>query len=245
MIRQPHAPRFRTLAMSAAVSAWLLAAPFAAALHHDKQDSATLNPNEDPFTLVQPTADVVAARVDKHYNSVHALELSFVERYTNAGIERNEQGRLLLKKPGLMRWEYSHPHGKLFLVDKHFAYSYTPGDAQAQRIPIEKLNDLRSPLRFLLGKTNLAKELDKLTVTYDGGMAILRGVPVGMETTMNQLELTVLPSGTILSMRMQETGGAETRFQFYNENDKVDINKDVFVFTPPANVKVVDGLPPM
>jgi outer membrane lipoprotein carrier protein len=231
--------------MSAAVSVLLLAAPFAAAAHQDKQDSAALNPNEDPFTLVQPSADVVAARVDKHYNSVHGLELSFVERYTGAGIERNEQGRLLLKKPGLMRWEYSRPHGKLFLIDKHFAYSYTPGDAQVQRIPVEKLNDLRSPLRFLLGKTNLAKELDKLTVTYDGGMAILRGVPVGMEKTVSQLELTVLPSGTILSMRMQEIGGAETRFQFYNENDKVDINKDVFVFTPPANVKVVDGLPPM
>ena len=231
--------------MGAAVSAWLLAAPFAAAAHQDKPDAAPLNPNEDPFTLVQPTAEAMAARVDKHYNSVHALELNFVERYTGAGMERDEQGRLLLKKPGLMRWDYSRPHGKLFLIDKHFAYSYTPGDAQAQRIPVDKLNDLRSPLRFLLGKTNLAKELDKLTVTYDGGMAILRGVPVGMEKSMSQLELTVLPTGAILSMRMQETGGAETRFQFYNENDKVDINKDVFVFTPPANVKVVDGLPPM
>ncbi len=62
---------------------------------------------------------------------------------------------------------------------------------------------------------------------------------------MTALDLTVSQDGTILGMRMEETGGAETHFQFYGENDKVSPSKDDFVFTPPAGVKIADGLPPM
>ncbi len=206
---------------------------------------AALDPNTDPFTLVQPTAEAVAANVDKHYNRIHSLQLSFVERYRGMGMERIEQGTLLLKKPGFMRWSYTRPKGKLFIIDKHDAYAYTPGDAQAQRFPVERLDDLRSPLRFLLGHTELARELSHLTVTVDGDTSILKGVPVGLEKRVSSLELTVTPDGTILGMRMEEIGGAETRFQFYAENDKVSASKDDFVFQPPAGVKIVDGLPPM
>ena len=206
---------------------------------------ATPDPKTDPFTQAAVPATEVAARVDKHYNKVHSLQLNFVERYTGMGIQRTEQGTLLLKKPGFMRWTYTHPKGKLFVIDKHDAYAYTPGDAQAQRFPVERLDDLRSPLRFLLGKTELTRELSGLTVTTDGDRFNLRGVPVGMEKRVTSLELTVTQGGMILAMRMTETGGAETRFMFYGENDKVDISNSDFDFQPPTGVKVVDGLPPM
>ena len=57
------------------------------------------------------------------------------------------------------------PVGKVFVLDGKFAWFYTPGDAQATRVPAKQLDDLRSPLRFLLGHTQLKKELDNL----DGG----------------------------------------------------------------------------
>ncbi|HEX4022526.1 MAG TPA: outer membrane lipoprotein carrier protein LolA [Acidobacteriaceae bacterium] len=203
------------------------------------------DPKTDPFTLTPIPATDVAARVDKHYNHIHDLQLNFVEQYTGMGIQRTEEGTLLLKKPGFMRWNYTHPRGKLFIVSKHDAYAYTPGDAQAQQFPVERLDDLRSPLRFLLGKTELDKELSNLTVRADGDMFVLRGVPVGLEKRVTSLELTVGPDGTILAMLMKEVGGAETRFQFYGENDKVDLSNSDFDFVPPAGVKVVDGLAPM
>ena len=206
---------------------------------------AKLDPKTDPFTQAAPVPEEIAAIVDKHYNHIHDLQLQFVERYRGMGMERIEQGSLLLKKPGFMRWTYTRPKGKLFIIDKHDAYAYTPGDAQAQRFPVERLDDLRSPLRFLLGHTELAKEMSKLTVTTDGNLSILKGIPVGLEKRVSSLELTVTPDGTILGMKMEEVGGAETTFHFFSENDKVTVPKDAFIFTPPTGVKIVDGLPPM
>ena len=114
-------------------------------------------------------------KVDDHYNHLSSLRAHYTERYAGMGMDRTESGTLLLKKPGRMRWSYDKPVGKVFVLDGKFAWFYTPGDAQAQRIPAKQLDDLRSPLRFLLGHTQLKKELDNLTVTPDGAGVPHRG----------------------------------------------------------------------
>ena len=67
---------------------------------------------------------------------------------------------------------------------ERYAISYTPGDSQAQRTPAKQLDDLRSPLRFLLGRTEIAKELEGLTLTIVNGGYTLSGVPKGMQQTV-------------------------------------------------------------
>ena len=94
----------------------------------------------------QPDAKTLASRVDHHYNSLHSLSVAFQESYEGMGIHRAESGTLLLRKPGRMLWVYSEPKGKLFVLDGKYAYFYTPGDAQAQRVNAKQLDDLRSPL---------------------------------------------------------------------------------------------------
>ena len=113
--------------------------------------------------------EAIARTVDDHYNHLTSLRARYTEHYAGLGLDRTESGTLLLKKPGRMRWVYDTPRGKLFLLDGQSAIFYTPGDTQAQRIPARQLDDLRSPLRFLLGHTELAKELDHLTLTVVSG----------------------------------------------------------------------------
>ena len=106
------------------------------------------------------------------------LRVNFTESYPGMGMDRHESGVLLLEKPGRMRWNYAEPPGKVFVLDGKYGWFYTPGDAQVQQIPAKKLDDLRSPLRFLLGHAQLTKELDGLTMTpADDGLFRLRGVP--------------------------------------------------------------------
>ena len=105
----------------------------------------------------------IAAKVDGHYNALHSLEVHFVQTYTGMGMNRRESGVLLLKKPGRMRWTYTDPDGKLFVLDGKDGYFYSPGESEVQKVDEKKLDDLRSPLRFLLGHTELEKELTGLT----------------------------------------------------------------------------------
>jgi outer membrane lipoprotein carrier protein len=192
------------------------------------------------------SAAEAAARVDRHYNALHSLEVHFVQTYTGMGMNRKESGVLLLKKPGKMRWTYTDPDGKLFVLDGKYGYFYSPGETEAQKVDEKKLDDLRSPLRFLLGHTELQKELGGLQGSCDAsGTCELAGVPKGLEQRVSSLRITAAPDGTIRSMTIEETDGVTNQFTFSGEADNVPAANTAFEFVPPAGVHVVEGEPPV
>jgi outer membrane lipoprotein carrier protein len=199
----------------------------------------------DPASGV-PSAHELAQRVDRHYDSLHSLKAAFTESYAGLGVRRMESGTLLLRKPGRMRWNYSTPAGKMFLLDGKYAWFYARGDAQVQRIPAKDLDDLRSPLRFLLGHTNLEKEMDSLTLApAANGLFTLTGQPKGQEQRVARLTLTVTAAGAITGIEVEESDGALTRFTFTNEQMDAPVPADAFQFTAPMGVPVVDAMPPV
>ena len=192
------------------------------------------------------SAPQVAARVDRHYNALRSLEVHFVQTYTGMGMNRKESGVLLLKKPGKMRWTYTDPDGKLFVLDGKAGYFYSPGSSEAQKVDQKKLDDLRSPLRFLLGHTELEKELTGLHVTCTGNSTCeLSGIPKGLEQRVSSLKIVAATDGTIQSMTIDETDGVSNRFEFSGEAGNVPASDTNFVFVPPPGVHVVEGEPPV
>jgi outer membrane lipoprotein carrier protein len=191
------------------------------------------------------TAQQLAQRVDKYYNGLHSLRTAFTETFHGMGIDREESGTLLLRKPGKMHWSYSNPAGKVFLLDGKYAWFYSPGDAQVQRVSAAQMDDLRSPLRFLLGHTQLQKELNGLTLSSTPDGLQLSGVPKGMQNRVEKITLGVSADGIIHSMSILETDGAQTAFTFKDSQADVPAPDADFVFHPPPGVPVVDGPPPV
>jgi outer membrane lipoprotein carrier protein len=203
-------------------------------------------PSETRPEAPAPSLHNMAQQVDRHYNQLHSLKAEFTEIYAGMGMQRNEGGTLLLEKPGRMRWDYSSPAGKVFLLDGKYAWFYKQGDAQVQRIEAKKLDDLRSPLRYLLGHAQLEKEMDHLAMApAAGGEYTLTGQPKGQEDRIARVKLTVTRDGAIKGIDIEETDGAVTRFNFAGEQDNVPMAAGEFRFLPPAGVTVVDALPTM
>lgn len=188
----------------------------------------------------------IAQAVDNRYNHLRTLQAEFTESYRGAGTERTEAGSLWLKKPGKMRWEYRSPREKLFLTDGKDAWFYLPGDRQVRRTSVRKLDDLRSPLGFLLGKTRLEKELDGLSAAPDvapltPGNTILRGVPKGMADRINQVVLEITPDYRIARIQFEEADESVTEYRFSQQRENDEIADQRFRFTPPPGVETVDG----
>ncbi len=189
--------------------------------------------------------DAILKRVDDHYNHLTSLQTHYSEHYTGLGLDRSESGTLLLKKPGRMRWNYASPAGKVFILDGKSGWFYTPGDQQAQHISAKQLDDLRSPLRLLLGHTELKKELDSITVQPTPGGYLISGVPKGATQRLKNIKLAIDPRGLIISMNMEEQDGATTAFTFSDMHENLTLPDATFHFTPPAGITIVDGLPPI
>jgi outer membrane lipoprotein carrier protein len=115
-----------------------------------------------------------------------------------------------------------------------------------QRISAKELDDLRSPLRFLLGHTQLERELSNLTLApAASGRFTLTGQPRGKEKRVARLALTVAADGTITGIEIEEPDGALTRFTFTGEQPNAPVPAETFRFKAPAGVPVVDALPPV
>jgi outer membrane lipoprotein carrier protein len=193
-----------------------------------------------------PDLRAVAKAVDEHYNRLRSLQAEFTEIYRGAGMDRTESGTLWLKKPGKMRWEYRSPRDKLFLSDGKDAWFYLPGDKQARKTPVRKLEDLRSPLGLLLGKTRLEKELHGLGFAPDiapltPGNVVLRGMPQSMADRVSQVLLEITPENRISRILIDEVDGSTTEYRFAEQRENVVMGDERFHFTPPPGVETIEG----
>ncbi|HYL93039.1 MAG TPA: outer membrane lipoprotein carrier protein LolA [Alphaproteobacteria bacterium] len=204
-----------------------------------------------PSAMPVPPVDVgaLARAVDDHHNRLKSLKADFTEIYQGPGVSRTESGVLWLKKPGKMRWEYHQPKEKLFLSDSKAAYFYVPSERQVRRMAIKDLDDVRSPLRFLLGKTKLEKELELLSLAPDvtpleSGDTVLRGIPKYMKDRIADVLLEITPGHQIRRIVLQGVDGTLTDFHFTHIEDDARMSDTLFRFTPPAGVEVISGAQP-
>jgi len=193
-----------------------------------------------------PGVHQIAQQVDSRYNHLHTLRAEFVETFRGAGMDRTETGTLWLKKPGKMRWEYRSPREKLFLSDGRDAWFYVPGDQQVRRTPVKKLDDLRSPLGFLLGKTKLEKELQGLSLAPDvapttPGDVVIRGVPKALADRVNQILLEITPDHQIARIVLEQSDGSVTEYRFADLKEDLAIADQQFRFNPPPGVEIIEG----
>jgi outer membrane lipoprotein carrier protein len=192
-----------------------------------------------------PNVNTVARGVDEHYNHLETLEADFTEIYQGSGAERTESGRLWLKKPGKMRWEYRSPEEKLFVDDGRQGWLYLPTEKQVRKSSMHNLNDLRSPLAFLLGKTKLEKELNGLSFAPDmetwlPGDAILRGVPRGWEDRIREILLEITPEDQIVRILIDATDDSVTEYRFSNQKENVSVSNAQFRFSPEPGTEVIE-----
>lgn len=145
-----------------------------------------------------------------------------------------------------MRWEYRSPREKLFLSDGKDAWFYVPGDRQVRKTPVRKLDDLRSPLGFLLGKTKLEKELQGLSLAQDitptvAGDTVLRGIPKAMADRVSQVILEVTPGNWFRRIVVEEVDGSQTEFSFQDPKENEQIADSQFKFVAPTGVETISG----
>jgi outer membrane lipoprotein carrier protein len=187
----------------------------------------------------------IAARVDHRYNHLTTLKARFQESYAGAGMTRKEAGDLWLQKPGKMRWQYEQPTPKLFIVDGKNAYFYVPSERQARRMPAKRLDDFRSPIRYLLGHTKLQSEFAKLSLSQEApkqaGDVVLEGIPKGMEDRVQRVLLEITPANQIVGIRIEELDASIKEFTFSNLQENIPVSRELFRFTPPRGVEVIEG----
>ena len=192
-----------------------------------------------------PSAEATAADLQRKYDRVADFSTDFVHSYRGGVLKQQatERGRLLVKKPGKMRWEYTSPEKKLFVSDGRKIYSYIPQDRQVIVGTMPQGDQAPTPALFLTGRGNITRDFnvafDKVPDAPPGSVA-LKLTPKRQEPEYESLTLVVDPKTLHLQMLITvDAQGGRSAFTFTNLKENVGLADNQFVFQMPRNVDVV------
>src|SRR5436190_7992050 len=196
----------------------------------------------------EPTADEFAQAVQKKYDGIRDFSADFVHAYEGGALHKQvtERGRLFIKKPGKMRWEYTAPEEKLFVSDGTKMYSYLPQDKQVIVSSVPREDEATTPTLFLAGKGNLTRDFTPSFVDLPKGMPAgsrtLKLVPKNRQRDYDWLMLVLDPATLAFRglVTVDAQGGIST-FSFANLKENSGLADKEFTFKIPRGVDIVSG----
>jgi len=193
----------------------------------------------------RPPADVLARSLQQRYQGIRDFSASFVHTYRGAVLktQAKEQGTVVVKKPGMMRFVYTAPEKKEFVSDGRKIYSYIPQDRQVIVSPVPPDNQASTPALFLAGKGDISRDFTAAYVDSPvAGALAVKLTPKREEPEYEYFVLTVDPvSLQWRALATKDRQGGESTLIFSNLKENQGVSDNEFAFRIPRGVDVIDG----
>jgi len=187
-------------------------------------------------------AERLVARLEERQSGARDIVARFEQSYRSGllGREIVETGKVTIKRPGRMRWEYQEPEKKLFISDGHTFYFYVPEDRQVIVQDQEGQRSLAG--RLLSGEGGLLDEFDAaLDEPIEPGVYRVRLVPRREDAELERAFVDIEPSGLLRSILIEDVQGNRTRFRFEDVQENTGAPDRLFHFDVPRGVEVIRG----
>lgn len=203
--------------------------------------SALIFTYASPAIAVLPLDELVD-RIQQQYNQADDLCADFTQEAYNQAVGRTQKakGKVYLKKPNLMRWDYEDPDLQHFIIDGEIFWWYTPQNNQVIKQPASATFDSKIPLSFLGGVGNLRQDFHisyAEEVSKKGWQALL----LSPKKTMGNLKQLIMEveGFEIRRVSMQDAFGNKTTILLSNMRINQNMTVDRFRFVPPPGVQVI------
>lgn len=192
----------------------------------------------------QDAGDLVRA-VERRYAAIKSLTASFTQTFRSGELGQQivEQGRLFVRKPGLMRWDYRQPDKKVFVVKPDGStLVYVPSDMSATR---SRIPSSAPHLRLLMGESDLlasfaASDVQLKDPSFPGSRQIKlvpREPMEGIEMIYLEVDPRLQTVGRILVM---DPLGNESDLVLQRVEENAPVRTDAFEVRLPQGVDIVD-----
>ena len=186
-----------------------------------------------------------ARGLQKKIDTIRDFSADFTHTYTGGVLRKQltERGRLMVKKPGKMRWEYTTPDKKTFVSDGARLYAYIPADRQVIVSTVPR-DGQTTPALFLAGQGDLVRDFTVSNAPPpQGALAGTRALKLVPRTPQPDFEtLTLAVDPTTLALRGLEsvdTQGGVSSFLLTNVKENLGLSDREFTFAMPRGVDVV------
>jgi outer membrane lipoprotein carrier protein len=187
----------------------------------------------------------LAAKVQQRYNGVKDIQADFVQTY-EGGVLRTrttERGKMAIKRPGKMRFNYTNPEKKDFVSDGVRLYAHMVADKQVFVSPAPAPDQGEIPAMFLAGLSDLSRDFTPSFTSFPGAapdLVTLKLVPRKKNAEYESIGIGVDPVSLQIRFLMAvDTQGGRSSFTFTNLKENRGLSDKEFEFRIPRGVDVV------
>jgi outer membrane lipoprotein carrier protein len=198
-----------------------------------------------PALAGDPVKNLVK-KVDARYQKTTDLTAEFAQTTSVRGFASviKSAGRVYLKRPGKLRWDYLEPTLEQIFVENDKVQFYIPEHKQVLNGQLSKMTNSQAPLQLLQGIGRLDEHyLVALTpdgAKGNGGLPLLSLTPP--EGGPDQPRIVVeIDAATYFLRRVElhDVNGNVSTFTFSAIKANTGLKDELFVFTVPKGVEVI------
>jgi outer membrane lipoprotein carrier protein len=187
--------------------------------------------------------EALARALQKRYQGIRDFSADFVQTYRGGVLktQSREEGTVVVKKPGRMRWIYVKPEKKEFVSDGAKVYAYIPLDKQVIVSDVPPDNEATTPELFLAGKGDIVRDFtaSKAEAAVPGTVAV-KLTPRKNDPGFDYLIVSVDPTTLqIKGLSTLDRQGGQSTITFTNLKENTGRSDKDFAFRVPKGVDVV------
>ncbi len=201
----------------------------------------TPKPVADKKNILLPL-DSIMDRITKRYNNM-CFSAEFFQESTLKALDITDSatGRIMVKYPGRMRWEYKKPDKQIIITDGKSLWIYRPEDNQVLTGSAPVFFGEGKGAGFLSNMTVLRKKFNiSIKNTTPGGLITLKLIPVKKAFDISEIYLLLSNKTFVVTEIVTcNTYGDTTRITLKNIYFTKDMDDSEFAFTLPDDADIL------
>lgn len=156
----------------------------------------------------------------------------------NGKAKQTSYGVFYLSRPGKFRWNYQKPFQQEIVSNGGKVWFY---DTDLEQVTVKKLDKSvgSTPALLLTGDVAIEKEFTIEKQGDEAGMQWIKLLPKNAESNFKYV-LIGLEKGVLGGMELHDNFGQLTRIYFSQVKSNADLKADLFTFTVPKGVDVLE-----
>jgi outer membrane lipoprotein carrier protein len=188
-------------------------------------------------------AHAVATRVQRFYQRAADFTARFQQTstYPTFGNVKKASGKLFLKKPDLLRWEYAD--GRLIVLDGKALWTWNAEDNEATLKRGFGAQEVPPEFAFLFGKGTLLDRFTVRAIPHPEGLpdgAAIELIPKRPSPDVQKLVLVAAPDGEVRASIVTNSQGDTNQLVFEDVRTNVKLSDALFRFEPPKGAHVTE-----
>lgn len=192
----------------------------------------------------------VVKLIQARYEKTKDLQADFSQKTRIEGFERpvTSSGKVYIKKPGRLRWDYLDPANEEIYVNHDDVKVYVPEHKQVLVGKLTQMAASKAPLELLQGAARLEESFDIEPTTGKergvGGIRLITLIPKAKDSesarSLQRIVVEVFPKTYFIrTVSLHEISGNVATFEFSALKPNLGLGNDVFDFKAPPDAEVV------